>query len=621
MSGLYRRAVEYLKSQSHLRLVKPEEKDEFIGSAEEQAQIEREIQRAIDENRIPVGPDTFSVTPQKRGPGLPLLVNLCALLITAAGVVLLLRLFSVQEAEIAAETATVRSAEGRLLSALREESEAQLSEKEAEIAEIERQLASVARERAQIRRSAESRLAEQEAALRAEFDAELEAERARLAGITIPESEREARLAEFRRALELELEAELAGIREASDGDVAAQEAAIEAALSEYQESLNVAEQERQTLRASLAERETELEAQFAEREAALSSERETAVELLAELEQQQRQISLIQDQILSFYTQIRSQLTAGSLEQAEQSLAELRTYLEDDTVAAVPELQRRRQVDLFLVSTLEERLRRTRSAQSVDAQGLVESARLIEQVNELTAQAETAFADGSREQARELYVAALSQIPAVQTGYERLAQIETELAARDSGAQLRTLQEELAAALQELESTDTVITRLEARLSERSSEQESLGEELDTLRSRVAEQRELVRQINLYRESFRSERPETGTPDNELELLESKLLILRIVGSETVRADYPDLGVQLNEYLDALVREQRAAATRETLAELDALLATLATETSRTVAQIENLSQQYPALAAVTGPTTESFFRRLERLVEPEQE
>ncbi len=614
MSGLYRRAVEYLKSQSHLRLVKPDEKDEFIGSAEEQAQIEREIQRAIDENRIPVGPDTFSVTPQKRGPGLPLLVNLCALLIIAAGVVLLLRLFSVQEAEIAAETATVRSAEGRLLTALREESAAQLSEKEAEIAEIERQLASVARERAQIRESAESRLAEQEAALRAEFNAELEAERARLAGITIPESEREARLAQFRRALELELETELAGIREASDGDVAAQEAAIEAALSEYQESLNVAEQERQTLRASLAERETELEAQFAEREAALSSERETAVELLAELEQQQRQVSLIQDQILSFYTQIRSQLTAGSLEQAEQSLAELRAYLEGDTVAAVPELQRRRQIDLFLVSTLEERLRRTRSARSVDAQGLVESARLIEQVNALTAQAETAFADGSREQARELYVAALSQIPAVQTGYERLTQIETELAARDSGAPLRALQEELAA-------TDTVITRLEARLSERSSEQESLGEELDTLRSRVAEQRELVRQINLYRESFRSERPETGTPDNELELLESKLLILRIVGSETVRADYPDLGAQLNEYLDALVREQRAAATRETLAELDALLATLATETSRTVAQIENLSQQYPALAAVTGPTTESFFRRLERLVEPEQQ
>jgi septal ring factor EnvC (AmiA/AmiB activator) len=690
VSGLYKRAVEYLKSQGHLRLVGKDEPDEFVGSAEEQAHIEQEIQRAIDENRIPVGPETFRVTPQKRGAGLPLFVNLVAVILIVAGVFLLLRLFTDQEADIAAETATVRSAEGRLLSALREESSAQLSEKEAEIAEIERQLALVEQEREQIRSSAQTRLDEQETTLRAEFEAQLEVERARLAGIDISDTERASRLADFRGELERDLQAELAQIREASAEDLAAQEAAIEAALSEYQETLLAAERERESLRENLAEREAELQAQFAVREAELSGERQAAEELLAELEQQQRRTSLIQDQILSFYIDVRAGLSAGALDEAELSLSELRTYLETGTIASVPELQRRRQVDLFLVSTLEDRIRRTRSAQNVDTQALVQSANLIAEVNELAAEAETAFLRGSREQARELYLAAISRIPAVELGYERLEELEAELAladearvvglirdanelyrtgsyeaaaqaygqalsrlpapddqtlgrildagyqlrAEDSGAELGQVREqletsnerlsELEAALTQTEralnSTETVIARLEGELAVSVNERNSLSTELATLRARLGEQRELVRQIDIYRQSFQSEGDAAGETVSELELLEAKLLILRIVGSEAVRADYPELYDELNDFLDALVREQRAAATRETLEDLDRLLASLASESRGIVSRIESLPEQYPALSGISSTATSNFFFQLQRLVDPDQ-
>lgn len=742
VSGLYRRALDYLQTQRRLRLVRPGEdhEDHFDGTPEERAQIEGEIQRAIQSHRIPVGPTTFEVKPQRGGAGLPLLVNLVALLVMAGGVYLLFLLFDNQEQILVARTSDLASAEGRLLAVLREESAEALSEKEAEIATIEERLARAEQDRQQLRAEVQARLAEREAELQAQVAQALEAERARLADADITDEERANQLAAFEAQRQAELQSELATLQAESQAELAAQEAALQQVVGEFESRLASARAEQAQLAAQLEAREAELETQFAEREANLSAERQAALELLNELQTSQEQRQGILDQILGFYLGIREALAEGAYDEAATTIESLRTYLTTGPILAVPELQRRRQVELFLVATLEEQLARARGAAEVDTRSLVESAELVAEVAELVSRAEGTLESGDIGQARELYLAALSRIPAVRIGYERLAEIEASIEANtsdqiatiigegnalyvqgryddavarygealaalpladdqllerllDAGYQLRSadsreelarLRDELAeqaraadaavatarvaqgeaadlrsqlrtveqllateqaahdeaeaqlaareaevqALRDELVSTQELVERLGETLASvredyalLESELESERAEVALLRERLAEQQTIVAGIDAYRRAFNTQRlaSDSEALATPLELLESKLLILRIVGSESVRADYPDLYDQLNEYLDALVAEQRADAVRDTLAELSRLLDGLAAQTSVSIAQIQRLTDRFPTIANPNAAdATGDFLTRLRGFARP---
>jgi chromosome segregation ATPase len=753
VSGLYRRAIDYLQSQRHLRLVRPEDDDDFEGTPEERAQIEDEIRRAVDRNRIQVGPETFRLRPQKGGAGLPLMVNLVALVVIAAGVYFLVGLFDSREQTLVTRTGSVASAEGRLLSALREESAQELSRKDAEIAEIERRLADAEAEREQIRSDAQVRLTEQETVLRAEFEAALEAERARLAGEDLTDEQRAALLAAFRAEQEEALERDLATLEAEAQADVEAQEAAVASLVSEFEASLNAARADREALEAELreresdlAEREAQLATRFEQREAELSSERAAAVDLLDSLRAQQEQRQLILDQILGFYADVRSSISEGSYDDAATTLASLRSYLEDGPIGSIPELQRRRQVELFLVETLDQQLERRRGEGAVSTRTMIESAGLVAEVGELVSLAEASFEGGDLGEARELYVAALSRIPAIELGYERLEQIEAsiseresaqiaslvedgnvlyragrydeavgrygqalaalpadsdvllerllnagyELRAGDSLAELERLRDELMQSTQSIErqastiaargatvdtqteeirdlrsrlvsvdellaattielrdaedliatreneidsarrrlaTTESLVAELRASLEEaRSGATDANGElaearsdladaneRVAALEGRLREQEELVSRIDSYREAFANLAADASAATSSLELLETKLLILRIVGSDALRADYPDLYEQLNAYLDALVAEQRADAVEDTLAEVTALIDDLAARTTASMDEIDALSTAYPTLArSPAAAATEDLLARL---------
>ena len=800
MSGLYQRAIDYLRSSGKLRLVRPEEsEDEFDGTAEERAEIERAIQQAVDENRIEVGPETFVVRPKKRGGVLPILVNVVALLVIGAGIYFLFDILGDQEQTVVTQTATIASAEGRLLTQLREQSEAELAEKQAEIAAIENRLAQVESEREQIRADAEVRLVSQETELRSEFEIALEAERERLSELGLSDDELTSRLAAFENEQQALLDSRLAAIQAEAAAELQAQEQALAALQDEFQNTLSAAEAERTALQSELAEREAELEAQFRAREEALSSEAAEAASLLEELQTAQEDRQLVLDQILSFYSQIRTSLAALEFTDARSQIQTLRSFLQTGPIAANPELQRRRQVELFLVDTIEESLDRAESAQSADTRSLVEAAGLIAEVGELISSAEGAFEAGSVSEARTLYVAALSEIPAVQIGYDRLVEIQDQLDAEESArvssliaqgnqlyvlgdfeaaasaygealaslpapddqllgrvldagyqllsegdrAELAQLRDELdatqvdlerqtetnltladladsqadelaglrsrldesqaavAAARQEiqtaeanvaaaneaaaaaaanaadrteldaalaslatteelvsqlrgeLEAAGTSIALLEADIAQQTQDAETaleaeraagnaaldaerlssaaaleaeqaataavqtelneISSQVAILQSRLAEQRSIAERVDAYRASFGTGSSQS-TAISSLELLETKLLILRIVGSDVVRADYPDLYDNLNAYLDALVVEQREDATAQTLVELDALLAQVATEARSSSFSIEELAADYPALA-LSAPETESVLTRVRTL------
>ncbi|MFW6212680.1 MAG: hypothetical protein ACOC8L_07245 [Spirochaetota bacterium] len=707
MGGLYQRAVEYLRSQPQLRLVKESTSgyDEFDGTEEERAQIEREIQQAVDDNKIEFDAGRARIPARKKGSGLPILVNVVAVALTAAGAYFFWTLFEREAAAISRETAIVTSAEGELLNALRAQSEARIAEKEGEIAAIQERISELESERVRLRRTSATALADQEAALRAEFQAAIEAERARLSGLNLSDGELTRRLDAYRSERGALLEDQIAALRDEAASDLARQEQTIEQLLTDTESELAQAEVDRQEVAAQALSPST-------------ASEAAVAQNLLAELEQQQQQRAVVLDQVLGFYGDVEETLLEGNLDAAAESLSGLRHYLETGPMLTHPELQRRREVELFLVRTLEEQLEEERLTTAPDTRSLVESAGLVGEVNRLVQEAERVYSDGEVARARELYVAALSEIPAIELGFQRIEAIEASIAenasdeiagyiargnelyrageyalavdaygralaslpteqdvvlerlvdagyrmrSTDSTVELERLRNELDqlrvatnesggdgleivaerdSAREELEEVTVELDQTEMRLAQVSEELAQTRVELSStrtlleearvansnateadsaafsqLQSRVAEQQEMVAAIERYQRHFGEESAEQDLP-TPLELLETKLVILRMVSSDSVEADFPDLYEQLNGYLDDLVAQQRAEASEQLLSEVNRLLSEIsaASETS-----IVDITTEFPSLASTAGSSTAAdFFESLRRVTQPE--
>jgi hypothetical protein len=69
----------------------------------------------------------------------------------------------------------------------------------------------------------------------------------------------------------------------------------------------------------------------------------------------------------------------------------------------------------------------------------------------------------------------------------------------------------------------------------------------------------------------------ETDTRESLVSLVETKVLVQKVLLSDAVLAEYPGLADRLDQYLVALVAESRGEGALETLRDLDELLAGLA--------------------------------------------
>lgn len=502
--------------------------DRVNGTPDERAEIESRIQRAVDDHRIRVEPQTFQVQPRRPGWVLPLAVNLAAVAIIAGGTLLSIRLLATQERRLAAGVAQITSAEGRVLSEFRQESEARLSSKEAEIAEIEAELAEAESELELLRLNAEEELRALESQLRAEVEAELAAEAARLADVSISETERSERLEAFRESRQAQLAQDLEELEARVRAELAGEEQALKALVAEYESSLAAATVEREALESMLRAREQ-----------ALQEERDAVARRLEELRSSQERERLVLDQLLGHYSGIRRSLEQADHEEASRRIASLREYVETGPVAQAESLSERRAVELFLVGVLEQQVAAASSPEDSGGSGQAELTALVEELQQ-----------------------------ELEVERARNAELTT---------RLRGLTERFEAAAESLDAARS---------------------EIAALRTSMQRQQELAEGIQAYRRSVAS-RLRGGESGMPLELLEVKLQVLRLLASESVRADYPDLYEGLNEYLDALVSEQRADAARAALRELTMLLETLGVARDQTSpAAAEEPSRTYPVLS-----------------------
>jgi hypothetical protein len=608
-TGLLKKALSLRDNTPHLRLLPPEEmRDEREPDipAEEREKILAQIEKVVSRSRMKVTPKTFLFTASRKGSVLPLIVNLAAVLVVAAGIYLAVQLSRRTEASIVSAPTVLLSAEGKMVEALKEEARQQLAGKDGEIAAIRARLSSIDGERDRIRREADASVHQREQQLAEAFARTLEEEQARLQARGLSEAAVARRMADFETKNRAALDAQRAAFRGQADADRAEKERTIAKLQAEYEQTLSQAQAERNRIHEESARRQSDLEAGYRQKQLALEQDTSAALAELATLRQQREKEQLAQDQFLGFYRTAREEIQAGRPEAARQALADFRAYLDQPGLASLPGIVRRRPVELFLIDSLEQLIRAQAAegsaAQSI--QSLAASAGLIASVAALVQQGDALFEERGYTQARELYLSALARIPAVQSGYERLGEIEKTFTdqkkkdiaalmaagnvsyrAGDFDAAVQRYGRALEALQGERTGVDTLVAQLIDIGAQRSAaEAARAGAPAVPVAAAPAPPDAAAQQrarSAAVLADMRARLAAGGAASGQAEdarttlvaLLAAKLLVQNILLSPEVAKKYPDLYDQMNRYLDALAAESRADARRETLADMDALL------------------------------------------------
>ncbi len=379
-------------------------------SSRERQEIIARIDEMVAGARRPAGGADRALRAARSGALLPLLVNLVAAALIAAGVLVLPRLFDAGERTIVAARAAVEPVgEARIVSAVVREGEVKLAAKDREIVGIQGRIDDLGRELVGLRSGRDTEIARREQALRDALAADLAAERQRLEKAGASAASLEKQLAALDQRRSAELAQQLEAYRKQKDAEVAAKEKEIDARFAAYQRDLAAARGARTLLEADLAQAQ-------ASGAAAVTEQERLARELSAVTEQSRRE-SLAVDQLTTAWQSVGNAMSASQWDKALLDLDAVESLLTQENIAALPAIRRRAAVDVFLVDSM----RRLVSADRGDpvAAGAAAAAR---EASSLVVQAEAKLSDGDTKGARELYLAAIGKLPALQTAYERLA-------------------------------------------------------------------------------------------------------------------------------------------------------------------------------------------------------
>jgi hypothetical protein len=342
----------------------------------------------------------------------PLLVNLGAVALIAAGVYFLPQFFNRSEQTIVARTAEKPAGEARIVSAVVREGEEKLAAKDREIVGIQAKIDDLGKQLVDLRTGRDAEIARREQALRDALAAELAAERQRLEQAGASAASLEKQLAAIDQKRTAELERQLEDYRRQKEAEFAEKVKGIDAQFAAYQRDLAAARDARTTLEADLAKAQ-------ASGAAAVSEQQRLARELAAVTELSRREEFAV-GQLTTAWQSVNDAMKAGLWDKALQGLTSIEGLLSQESVASLPAVQRRAAVDRFLV----ESMRRLVAADRGDpaAGGVAAAAR---EAASLVVQAEAKFTDGDTNAARELYLAAIGKLPALQTAYERLSAMD----------------------------------------------------------------------------------------------------------------------------------------------------------------------------------------------------
>lgn len=383
-------------------VISPGERQEILARIDELAAVARSGE----------GTDDRALRAARSGAAFPLLVNLGAVALIAAGAYFLPRYFDRSERTIVTRTVEKPAGESRIVSEVVREGEEKLAAKDQEIVGIQKKIDDLGRQLVSLRTNRDAEIARREQALRSALEAELAAERERLEKAGASAASLEKQLAALDQKRTAELERQLEAFRRQKEAEFAENVKGIDAQFAAYQRELAAAREARTRLEAELADAQ-------ATGAAAVSEQQRLARELAAMTELARRE-ELAVGQLTTAWLSVDRAMKAGLWDSALRSLDAIEGLLAQEAVAALPAIQRRAAVDGFLVASM----RRLVSADRGDpaAGGAAVAAR---EAASLVVQAEAKLADGETKAARELYLAAIGKLPSLRTAYERLASMD----------------------------------------------------------------------------------------------------------------------------------------------------------------------------------------------------
>ncbi len=379
-------------------------------SLKEREQILAQIEEAVAKTRTPAGGHELSYRSERSGALLPIIVNAIAILVIAAGALMFSWFFNRSEQSLTRGSAPVLTAESKVVGAIKRESEEKLAGKDKQIADIQGRLSEIGGQLSALKSDSAEKIRKKEAELRAALAAELAAERAKLGkvGASTKSIDQQVQLIEDR--MTKELNTALGAFRSQADAELAQKETEINARFSEYQRGLEQARAEKTRL-------EEEMSAQKEDLLAKARGDTAKLKDALGSLREQQQKEQLVADQISASYRLIDAEMGAGRWDSAIGALDSLAGYLGQPAIAALPAVQRRIPVELFLIASLRD-LVASRSGAAAAPAADTAAADLVDR-------AEERYRAGDFPAARDSYLAAIRGVPLLRAVPDRLAAID----------------------------------------------------------------------------------------------------------------------------------------------------------------------------------------------------
>jgi hypothetical protein len=564
MGSLYQKALA-VREKAQVEAFKPGEavlSDQITGvSPEDQIEIIAQIDRIVSSNRIQTTTETFKFSSRRSGIFLPVLINLLAIFAVLSGAYLSQFLFRQKEESLVQSSAGFLSSEGKLLEAVRREAEYQFNKKDQEISAIQKRLSSLYGEREQQKALMDERFRQREGELKEELTRKLVEEQQRLRGEGLSSADVDRRVRTLETTLTAQYRNELDRLQEQLQAELAQKQSGIDALIEDQGKTMEQARQERMRLQEQYQDREATVRAQLQERERELESERNRLAIQYDQLREQREKEQLANDYILNTYQRVSDYFTESLFSEALTSLAGLEQYLFQDSVVALPAVQQRRPVELFIIGSLRKLIENERQLERQDTQSLVDSANLLSSFSRIVAEADSRFQAGDISMARELYLSALEKIPAVRSSYQRLREIDRQAEAKTGEhvfeEKIRLLENDLIKAKKELAAQSLELARIKPAIEQS---------------VRKLEQMQRLKQ-NYVTAETEGELTATRSPQELRDLLQIKLLVKEILDSEPVRSRYPGMYDKLDLYLDAYGAERAVEGRVEAVQDVIAIV------------------------------------------------
>jgi hypothetical protein len=576
-------------------LAREEPDDESTGiSVEERRQITDQIDRLMADNRIEVSPENLSYVSRRNGALLPLFSNIAILSAAIIALLVISPFLNRQERSIATSGTAILTAESKLIAALKQETDQQLQQRDRAIVDAQNKLSAIGREKEQLRGQTDSMIQAREQELKDEFDRNLAAERDRLETQGMAAVSIERKMKTFQDAESQQLGQQLAASRQKAEADLAAKQQAFVAREAQYQRDLEAARQERIRLQDETRQKETELQKQYDLKAQQAEGEGARVGAELARLRAQQDQEGLVLDQLTAGYARVNESLQARQYGQALEGLASLRLLLDDDTVTALPALQRRRAVEVFLIGSLEELVKARQGGASPATASVVQSSSLMDEVSEMVRRGDELSHSGDVQGARLAYEEAVGKVPPLAAAFGKLQELRNdEAASRLREANVFYQAGNFQASIDRYQQSVGLLLNnkvLARQLTDsltnagyRIFAEDDLAQlaRLKTIEQKRQEVNARLRDIRAQYKAYvalvpRSSPADPSSPESLATLLQAKILLRQVLDTEPVRSQYPDLAAKTERYIDAVSARAKDDGRKEALDGLDSLLARL---------------------------------------------